>query len=213
MSGAVVPAGEVLLSRIHVDPDSPRAHLVHALPQPNLPDETNQWRWRNQDHYLETFEAVLQALRQQLPTFFGTLSLAKIRADGSVLELGVVGHKVVTTAGVNKIVAFMNKGDTATGQNWLYHGIGKGTTAEATGNTGLVTELTTEYATANTRPSGSQGVGATSNVYRTAATVAVGTVGSSQVITEHGVFSAQGVGSGTLLDRSMFSGSLNHPEQ
>ena len=60
MSGAVAPAGEVLLSKIYVDPDSPRAHLVHALPQPNLPDETNQWRWRNQDHYLETFEAVLQ---------------------------------------------------------------------------------------------------------------------------------------------------------
>ena len=116
MSGAVQPAGEVLLSRIHVDPNSPRAHLVHALPQPNLPDETNQWRWRNQDHYLETFEAVLQALRQQLPTFFGTLSLAKIRADGSVLELGVVGHKVVTTAGVNKIVAFMNKATPAPGR-------------------------------------------------------------------------------------------------
>jgi len=105
------------------------------------------------------------------------------------------------------MVSFLNKADTSTGQNWLYHGIGTGTSAEAAGNTGLATELTTQYATPSTRPAGSQGVGATSNVYRTAATIAVGTVGGAQVITEHGVFSAAAVGSGTLLDRSMFSGS------
>lgn len=205
--GAATSTGEVKLAKISVDGSDPSQYLRYALPQPDLPDDVNQWRWLNADHYLETLEPVILARHRGIATFYGSLYLAHIDADGIVHEHGLVGHAVVTNAGVNKVIAFMDKADTSTGQNWLYHGIGKGTAAEAAGNTGLTTELTTEYATPNSRPAGSQGVGATNNVYRTAATVAVGTVGSAQVITEHGIFSAAAVGSGTLLDRSMFSGS------
>ena len=205
--GAVTATGQLKLAKIGLNGVDPNHYLRYALPQEDLSDEVNHWRWKNQGHYLETLEPVILAWFHGIATFYGSLYLAKIDANGDLREHGLVGHYVVTTAGVNKIIAFMDKADTSTGQNWLYHGIGKGTTAEAAGNTGLATELTTEYATPNSRPAGSQGVGATNNVYRTAATVAVGTVGSAQVITEHGVFSASAVGSGTLLDRSMFSGS------
>lgn len=200
-------AGELKLAKVQVTGDDPYAYLEHALPQPGLPDEVNEWRWRNQDHYLETWEPVAAASRAGIATMYGSLYLAKIDATGCVQEHGLVSHRVVTIASVQKMVSFLNKADTATGQNWLYHGIGKGTAAEASSNTGLTTELTSEYSTPSSRPAGSQGTGATTSVYRTAATVAVGTVGSAQVITEHGVFSAATVGSGTLLDRSMFSGS------
>ncbi|MBV9242692.1 MAG: hypothetical protein JO314_11860, partial [Acidobacteria bacterium] len=133
---------------------------------------------------------------------WGTLSLTLTRGDGTVIEYGTVSYRVVTTAGVNKIVAFLNAGDTTTGHNFKYHGFGTGTTAEASGDTALVTEFTTEYATNNTRPTGSQTTGGSSNIYRTVATFTPDS-GGVLAVTEHGVFSASSAG--TLLDRSKFS--------
>lgn len=207
MSMTSTPTGLAVLAKIPAAPSDPYAYLPHALPQEHLSDEVNHWRWGNQDHYLESWERVLLSSRAKLPTFYGTLAVAKITAGGVVEELGLVGHRAVTDVGVRKIIAFMNKSDVTTGQNFLYHGIGKTATADVAGDTNLLNELSTEYATPNTRPGGSQGQGASQNVYRTAATIAVGTVGVAQVIVEHGVFSAAARGSGVLLDRSAFGGS------
>lgn len=127
-----------------------------------------------------------------------SLGLTVIRANGKREELGIVSRKVVTTAGVGFIVdAFQNIVEL---ENMKYHGIGTGGTAEATGDTALVTELTTQY-----NPDGTRATGTTTetsaNIYRT---VATNTVDAAVAITEHGIFSQATVG-GVLFDRSLFS--------
>lgn len=128
----------------------------------------------------------------QLPRFFG----------GEVTAYGLLSTRVVTTAGVGFIVdAFQNLVEL---ENMKYHGFGTGTTAEASGDTALVTELTTEYASDNTRPTGTTTEGASGNIYRSVATLSPDT-GGTLAITEHGIFSQAATGGGVLLDRSVFS--------
>lgn len=126
----------------------------------------------------------------QLPRFFG----------GHVIDYGVLSRRVVTTAGVGYIVdAFQNLVEL---ENMNKHGFGTGGTAEAVGDTALVTELTTQYAVDSTRPTGTTTEGASANIYRTVATLSPDS-GGTIAITEHGVFSA--TSGGVLLDRSLFS--------
>lgn len=145
--------------------------------------------------HLEQIVRIKQLLSEgfpvwELPRFFG----------GELVNYGVLSTRVVTTAGVNAIVdAFQNTFEV---ENFKFHGYGTGVNAEATGNTALQTELTTEYSPDNTRPTGSQGEGASANVYRTTATLSPDS-GGTLAITEHGIFSA--TTAGTLLDRSVFS--------
>jgi hypothetical protein len=112
-------------------------------------------------------------------------------------DYGIVSRRVVTTVGVGYIVdAFQNLVEL---ENMKYHGLGTGGTAEAAGDTALVTELTTEY-TGNVRATGTTTEsGAT--VYQTVATNTLDS--GTPAITEHGVFSASSAG--VLLDRSLFS--------
>ena len=107
----------------------------------------------------------------------------------------------MTTAGVNFIVdAFQNLVEL---EDMKYHGIGTGTTAEAVGQTALITELSTQYSTSNTRPAGSTGEqSGNANAYETTATI---TVSASVAATEHGIFSRAATGGGVLLDRSVFA--------
>lgn len=183
------------------------AFVIHAgLPQRGLPSEVNAWRWRNLSHVWSGFWRVLlvrlAAQVTHLPVLYGTLTLTLIRADGERVPLGLAGMRVVTTAGVNFIVdAFQN---TVELENLKYHGFGTGTTAEAVGDTALVTEETTQYATDSTRPTGTTGEGASANIYRTVATYSPDS-GGTRAITEHGVFSQAATGGGTLLDRTVFS--------
>lgn len=118
----------------------------------------------------------------------------------TIEDYGIVGRKVVTDAGVAFIVdAFQN---TTEVENFKFHGIGTGTTAEAASQTALVTELTTEYNPDNTRATGTTTEGATANIYRTVGTNTLdATPGAA--LREHGVFSA--ATAGTLLDRTLFS--------
>lgn len=127
------------------------------------------------------------------------LSLCIFRANGHIEDLGDVGWKSVTTAGVNYIVdAFQNSVEL---EILKYHGIGTGSTAENITDTALVTELTTEY-TGNVRATGSLTEGASANIYRTVGTNTLdGTPGAA--LREHGIFSASTVG--TLLDRTVFA--------
>jgi hypothetical protein len=112
---------------------------------------------------------------------------------------GLVCQKVVTTAGVNFLVdAWQNSVEL---EIMKYHGLGTGSTAEGSGDTALVTELTTEY-TGDVRATGSLTEGATANVFRTVGTNTLdGTPGAA--LREHGIFSASTVG--TLWDRSVFA--------
>lgn len=113
-------------------------------------------------------------------------------------DYGVVGNKVVTTVGVGYIVdAFQNSVEL---ENMKYHSLGTGSTAEAAGDTALVTELTTEY-TGNVRATGTT-TEASATVYETVATNTLdGTPGAA--LREHGVHSASSAG--VLLDRTVYA--------
>lgn len=130
----------------------------------------------------------------------GTLHGEVIHADGSRDPLGLMSCRVVTTAGVNFLVDCLQ--GLAEPELLRFHGFGTGTTAEAVGQTALVAELTTQYATANTRPTGTLGEQtATPNVFET---VATNTVSATAAITEHGILTQAAAPGGVLLDRSVF---------
>jgi hypothetical protein len=119
--------------------------------------------------------------------------------DGGFDDYGTVSRKVITDAGAAAIVnAFRNTFEI---ELFNYHGLGTGGAAEAASNTALTTELTTQYSTDNTRPTGTQSAPA-ANQYQTVATI---TVDANVSITEHGVFSQAAVGGGTMWDRSLFT--------
>jgi hypothetical protein len=113
--------------------------------------------------------------------------------------LGLASFRVVTDVGVAYIVdSWQNSVEL---ENQKYHGLGTGSTAEAAGDTALVTELTTEY-TGNVRATGTTTEGASANIFRTVATNTLdGTPGAA--LREHGIFSASTVG--VLLDRTVFA--------
>jgi hypothetical protein len=131
----------------------------------------------------------------------GHLWLTKLTKYGDVLDFGLVSCRVVTDSGVGFIVdAFQNLVEL---ENMKYHGLGTGTTAEAATQTALVTELTTQYATSSTRPTGSLGEkSGDSKTYETSAAI---TVSATVAATEHGIFSQAATGGGVMIDRSLFS--------
>lgn len=126
---------------------------------------------------------------------------AWVREHASLSDFGLASARVVTTAGVNFLVdAFQG---TVEPEVMRYHGIGTDNTAENVSDTALGAELTTVYATDNTRATGTLTEGASANIFRT---VGTNSVDGSATITEHGIFSQAANSGGTLLDRSVFSG-------
>ena len=173
--------------------------LEHASPHSHLAPEVNEWRRANRVNLRRRLPKVIGARKLGMPTFWGALWLEKIRGDGTRLPYGLASLAVVTTAGVGFIVdAFQNSVEL---EAMNFHGFGTGGAAEAVGNTALTTELTTQYATDNTRPTGTQSENG-ANVYRTVATL---DPDADVGITEHGIFSQAATGGGVLLDRSLFS--------
>lgn len=146
------------------------------------------YRLRNWKHWM-------RSLPQKIFLYAGigvvaSLSLVVTRADGRVEHLGVVSNRVVTTAGVTALAnAFLN---TFEPENFNYHASGTGTTAEAVGQTALVTEVASRVAGTQSSPS--------AGVYRTVATI---TYAAGFAITEHAILSANS--GGTMLDRSVFA--------
>jgi hypothetical protein len=116
-------------------------------------------------------------------------------------NLGEVGRKLITDAGVGFLVdAWQNSVEL---ENMKYHALGTGSTAEAQGDTALVTELTTEY-TGNVRATGTTTEGATANIFRTVATNTLdGTPGAA--LREHGLLSQAATGGGVLWDRTVYA--------
>jgi hypothetical protein len=140
--------------------------------------------------------AMLQALSATW-VLHGSLRVWVHRHSGRIEDYGVTSNKVITTAGANFLVdAFQNLVEL---EVMKYHALGTNATAEAVGDTGCITELTTQYATANTRPTGTQGEGAT-NVYRTNGS---NTLSAGATVQEHGLMSQAAAPGGTCLDRSL----------
>lgn len=173
-----------------------------ALPRRGLSDEANDYRARNLGNVLRGARQAWLARGLRIPSMIGTLRAVVFRPGETPLDLGVISMRVLTDTGCGFIVdAFQNLVEL---ENMKYHGYGTGTTNEAAGDTALVTELTTQYATDNTRPTGTTTEGATGNIYRTVATLSPDS-GGTIAVTEHGVFSQAANSGGVLLDRSKFS--------
>lgn len=118
--------------------------------------------------------------------------------DVRVEDYGIVSTKVVTNNGVGFIVdAFQNLVEL---EIMKFHGIGTGSTAEAAGDSALVTELTTEYNPNSTRATGTTSE-TSSNIFQTVATNTLDS--GTPALREHGVFSASSAG--VLLDRSVYA--------
>ena len=164
---------------------------------------TNLWKLKNWPNILRGWHKIALASVLRIPTHYGILKLKVFRADGSIVDYGIISTRVVTNAGANFIVDAFQSDATIDGiHNLNYHGLGTGITAEAATQTDLVTELTNQYQVNNIRATGVQEEGASTNVYRTSGT---NTVDANVAVTEHGIFSVADVGSGTLLDRSVFA--------
>lgn len=179
-------------------PEPRRWPAVRSLADAIAQGTATAWGRRNAEH----FQRSLQQMRRGGDlALLGTLHGEVIRADGTRDPLGLMSCRVVTTAGVGFLVDCLQ--GLAEPELLRYHGFGTGTTAEAVGQTALVTELTTQYATANTRPTGTLAEQAGNpNVFET---VATNTVSASAAITEHGIFTQAAAPGGVLLDRSVFA--------
>lgn len=169
-----------------------------GMPQKGLPESINEWRTRNFKNLFRGVRRRQLAKALHLPDAYGALYLRVFRANGQIDDLGLASLRVVTTAGVAFIVnAFLN---TTELENMKFHALGTGVAAEASSDSALGTELTTQYNPDGTRATGTTTTAA-ANIYRT---VATNTVDGAAAVTEHGIFSQAAVG-GVLLDRSVFA--------
>ena len=136
----------------------------------------------------------------------GILGIGRLHATyrngltGELVHLGLISTKVITDAGVTYLRDdFNNNAQDITNMN--FHGAGTGTTAEAAGDTALVTESTTALNPDSTRATGTRSTPA-GNQFRSVGTL---TYDADAAVTEHGIFSQSATGGGTLWDRSKFS--------
>lgn len=214
--------------RLLAQPDAPLTEARRAAPPPVAPVAVSApevpptprrvpvlkpslgWRLRQRWKLLRDWSYFVPVLawlanRCGLAVIYGELRAVVLHHDANgevvaVTDYGLLGRRVVTTAGVTYLAADMAGGSSDI--NLLkYHGFGTGSGAEASANTALGTELTTEYAVNNTRPTGSQS--ASTNTYTTIGTLSPD---ATVTITEHGIFDQASNAGGTLWDRTLFSG-------
>lgn len=142
---------------------------------------------------------------QRLPSAMGgelsiatsELSLKHFKADGTVVDYGIVSRKRVTNAFVAFMVEALANGTAySTFQNFKYHDSGTGNTAEANTQTALVTPWGGSRTT-GTQVNGGSGTAVT---YTSVATTAYN---NTFAIVEHGLFQASTTG--TMMDRSVFT--------
>lgn len=170
--------------------------------EPRIQQEVNAWRKANAEQIRQAWKLVKSReahVKKGGVAAWSQLWLRILRADGSVIPLGLASVRVVTTAGVGFLVDALQ--GLVEPELLRFHGLGTGNTAEASSDTALVTELTTEYNPNATRATGSLTESA-ANIFRT---VGTNTVDAVAAVEEHGIFSQAATGGGVLLDRSVFS--------
>jgi hypothetical protein len=126
------------------------------------------------------------------PVMLGELHGRLIRRDGTVIDYGCLGRRVVTTAYVNFLVDELQTSQ-ATHSTIKFHASGTSSTAESSSDTTLGTEVEAS------RTSGTQTENA-ANIYESVGAISYTT---TRAIVEHGLFSASTTG--TLMDRTVFS--------
>lgn len=177
------------------------ARVIRGASNAPLTWKIRNWvRWSFLKGWLFWHLAFLFSRVTEIPTLVSSLSIRVRRANGQWVDYGTVCYRVVTNAGLAFIVDDMDNSATDIA-SLNYHGVGTGNTAEAAGDTALVTESTTALNPDSTRATGTK-TQPSSNVLRSVGTV---TFDATAAIVEHGIFSQAATGGGTLLDRSVFS--------
>lgn len=180
-----------------------------GFPHANLPKEVRQWRRRNLPNLWRGLWRESLARGFHVAHFTGALQLAHVYPDGKTIDFGLASLRVVTTVGVNAVADGFQ--GTFTLSNFKFHGLGTGTAAEAVGDTALGTELTTQYATNNTRATGTQAEGDGTGGSGTTLPHVYRTVGSNTLdeavnaLTEWGLFDQAAAPGGNLFDRALFT--------
>lgn len=126
------------------------------------------------------------------PVLLGRLEARLIKGDGTVINYGTLGFRVVTTAFVTFLTDQLQT-ETSVFGDFKYHDSGVGTTAENAADTAI------ETTDGESRATGTQ-TEASATVYRSVATISYTT---TKAITEHGLFND--ATTGTLMDRTVFS--------
>ncbi len=151
--------------------------------------------WRSELHMRLVEAGVLIAHMFGALTAYGTVSATLIKANGTVIELGAIGKRVVTDAGVGHLVDDWDDG-TGNIENFNYHDSGTSVTAENQTDTNLIAEAgpTTRATGTKSQPS--------ANVIRSLGTIAyTGTL----AITEHGLFTTASRATDLMWDRTVFA--------
>lgn len=168
---------------------------VHRAPKAPLSWRIkNAMRWEFVHGWMGWHAAGVFSKLFGIPTLRPRLYARLIKADGTIVNYGCVGiGRVVTTAFVNFMVDNMQT-DTTEWGDFKYHDSGVGVTAADVSDTDI------ETTDGESRATGSQGEGASANIYQSVGTINYTT---TKAITEHGLFS-QTTGT-TLLDRHTFT--------
>jgi len=169
------------------------ARLIRARqPAPLAWKLRNSLRWAFLSGWL-AYHVVRRAARLfGVVTAIADLRAVLIRADGTRVDYGVVGYRVVTTAWVTFVVDQLQTESSIFG-DFKYHDSGVGVTAENAADTDM------ETTDGESRVTGTQTESA-ANAYRSVGTI---TYTTTKAITEHGLFNAStGV---TLMDRTVFT--------
>lgn len=152
----------------------------------------NTLRWAFLHGWLAVHVGAPIARAFGLATAYGKLEARVIKADGRMVDYGVLGWRVVTTAFVNFVTDQLQT-ETSVFGDFKFHDSGVGVTAENIADT--IIETTDGEA----RATGTQTESA-ANAYRSVGTISYTT---TKAITEHGLFND--VTAGTLLDRTVFA--------
>lgn len=166
---------------------------VYRVPGPGLKWKlSNMLRWDYIWGWVTTGAAKAFSKLTGIPTMTGRLSGVLIRADGSRVNYGILGRRLVTTAFVNFMVDQL-QAETSIWGDFKYHDAGVGVTGADVSDTDI------ETTDGESRATGTQTEGA-ANIYESVGTIAYS---STKAVTEHGLFNAStGV---TLMDRHTFS--------
>ncbi len=162
----------------------PRAPLMWKI--------RNQARWGYIKGWLARYIAGPIANFFGVTTIMGELRAVLTHADGTTVNYGVLGRRVVTTAYCEFMVDQHQTESSVIG-DFKFHDSGVGTTNEASGDTDI------ETTDGESRATGTQ-VEQSSIIYRSVGIIPYTT---TKAITEHGLFSA--ATGATLMDRTEFA--------
>jgi len=148
-----------------------------------------------------TREEIMEALALTRPKnaveLFGFLTTRVFGADGVMRDdYRLQSVRKVTTEFTKFLADGLCNSAVAAGlDNFIYHGVGDGSTAEASGDVAMVSSQ-------GTRVAGSQTHGATSNIYRSLKTFVAS---AAFTCIEHGLFDTLTAADDKLLDRSIIT--------